>query len=954
MKYSIPARFWFGLFTIVAAILCGSCLSVSAATTYYVDSVGGNDSNSGTSITAAWQTTANINLPGFQFQPGDWLLFKRGDTWTGTGSVSPKGSGTATAPITIDCYDSSGTIGPGGIGALPILTGTGTSTFALVNVQYWTVADLEIDGGSNDTVLVEAESPLPAGTQLNNITLDHLTIRNSGTIGGLFQGGIFTYNDGANRITYNHLVISNCDIENSNTNGIYIQSSVAVQTADVQPNVVPYYNTNVQITSNYIALTHMNGIIAAGCKDVLISQNTVYKAGANANTSSRSFVGIFPQGSYGGTIEYNTVSYTVSPPTLPGDSQAFDLDEGCAGVFYFQYNYTHDNSDGFFETTHNALNNLIPGVTDRCIVRYNVSSNDNLNAKLGGSWLYSFMRLCASTQEFYNNTFYCPAGSPAVAGSTGPIVLLTWAPGTPARMIGTVAGPTTTQTTWKDNIFYCPGGFEPLNSGTVGNITATYDHNCFYSGNGGQGTNQIDADPQFLDPSDTTAGLQLALTSPAINLGLAGVTMPSPQVDFYNYAYDLGTTPGAAQQENVMYYQFENNLADSSGHANNGMAGGSGNTFPSSGMFAGSYCLSLNGSGYVSVANSTSTALMNNQLCIDLWVKLSVAPSGYRELVNKMTPGGTDGFFLDLTPTNQLRFNVRGYQITTTGTVPTTGAWTHVVATYQTSASMAVYINGAFDSDLVTGVDPIWAATNTHPFLIGADQSFAHMLVGELDNVRIERSTLAPSDPLESTNVMLFPLENNVTDSSGNGNNGTLAGTGTTFPSTGALLGSYCMSLNGSGYVTIPNSTSTGLMGNDLGIDLWVNLSVTPSGYRRLVDKMTAGGVDGFFLDLTPTNQVRFNVRGTQVITTGTVPNTSTWTHIVAIYRANATMSVYINGVIDPTGSATTPNLPIWASTNTWPFHIGADNQTPSPGSKLIGELDNVEIWRSSDFFQQQ
>src|SRR5271157_3850465 len=62
------------------ALLLMLILSVGAkATTYYVSSSAGSDSNTGTSSSTAWQTIAHVN--GQTFSPGDSILFKRGDVW---------------------------------------------------------------------------------------------------------------------------------------------------------------------------------------------------------------------------------------------------------------------------------------------------------------------------------------------------------------------------------------------------------------------------------------------------------------------------------------------------------------------------------------------------------------------------------------------------------------------------------------------------------------------------------------------------------------------------------------------------------------------------------------------------------------------------------------------------------------------------------------------------------
>ena len=91
------------------------------ATTYYVAAVG-NDSNSGTDTAHAWQSVAKVNAS--TFNPGDSILFNRGDAWYGTALTAPS-SGSSGSPITFSAY---------GTGANPILKGStllGTSGFSL-------------------------------------------------------------------------------------------------------------------------------------------------------------------------------------------------------------------------------------------------------------------------------------------------------------------------------------------------------------------------------------------------------------------------------------------------------------------------------------------------------------------------------------------------------------------------------------------------------------------------------------------------------------------------------------------------------------------------------------------------------------------------------------------------------------------------------------------------------
>lgn len=83
--------------------------------TYYISSAG-NNANNGMTINSSWRTVAAANS--VVFQPGDTLLFRRGDTFTGIGLVIQQ-SGTNSQPITIGSY---------GTGSLPILDGGGTDT----------------------------------------------------------------------------------------------------------------------------------------------------------------------------------------------------------------------------------------------------------------------------------------------------------------------------------------------------------------------------------------------------------------------------------------------------------------------------------------------------------------------------------------------------------------------------------------------------------------------------------------------------------------------------------------------------------------------------------------------------------------------------------------------------------------------------------------------------------
>jgi hypothetical protein len=84
--------------------------SSGGAETYYVDATNGQDTNTGLSEKAAWKTIAKIN--GSSFNPGDQILFKKGETWRE--QLTIPSSGSLGNPITFGAY---------GAGNKPVISG---------------------------------------------------------------------------------------------------------------------------------------------------------------------------------------------------------------------------------------------------------------------------------------------------------------------------------------------------------------------------------------------------------------------------------------------------------------------------------------------------------------------------------------------------------------------------------------------------------------------------------------------------------------------------------------------------------------------------------------------------------------------------------------------------------------------------------------------------------------
>lgn len=106
---------WVSFAMLLVALGLWGVVQVSAATVYYIDYVGGNGTNVGTSPSSPWRhcpgdTQATLNAAAAELAPGDRLVFKGGVRYKG--SIRICWSGDTAAPITYD-GNADGTWGDG-------------------------------------------------------------------------------------------------------------------------------------------------------------------------------------------------------------------------------------------------------------------------------------------------------------------------------------------------------------------------------------------------------------------------------------------------------------------------------------------------------------------------------------------------------------------------------------------------------------------------------------------------------------------------------------------------------------------------------------------------------------------------------------------------------------------------------------------------------------------------
>jgi hypothetical protein len=503
-----------------ALLLCAA--QTAHATTYYVDSVYGSDTSSGTSSSTPWKTLAKVNST--TFSHGDSILFRAGETWAG--QLHPLGNGWAGSPITISSYST---------GAMPIIDGgllSGGGAVYLSNQSYWTITGLEVVSDSGVDNFGTATTPgvnrsgifvdNEGGGSVSGITIQYNYVHD---VNGCFycngydahvNGGIVVVADGANELGlfglsldgYNGVNISHNTVSHVGRTGItFYDNSSGVLLA-----LVPFeLSAGVTIQANSVSTIDSDGIIVSGTDGTLIDHNVVANAGQKTiapppdnpqapGAQEPSSIGIWPTRSENTTIQYNEVYGTLTHTT---DGQGFDVDGVCTNTI-IQYNYSHDNQGGFL-----IMEDVLSS-SSTIIARYNLSVNDGYGG-VKGVFTFGDSGVVDGT-SIYNNTIYIAAGLPSQ-----PIYCDLCATPLPSG-----------NWSFKNNIIANFGSGNYVAPGLSGGGVIT--NNIFYGNHPASepaDPNKITSDPQFVSASSTApvglasvAGYQVSNTSPAVGSGI--------------------------------------------------------------------------------------------------------------------------------------------------------------------------------------------------------------------------------------------------------------------------------------------------------------------------------------------------------------------------------------------------------------------------------------------------
>ena len=591
--------------------------SATTGTTYYVDSIGGKDSNDGTSESKAFKTLEKVN--GLNLEPGDTVLLKKGSVFEDQAlKFTKEDSGTAEAPVKISTYGEGEKpkINTNGHGQWELnygnrldnvnhkWKGTVSSSILIEDTEYLEIEGLELTNdrkSETDTEQGKAYNDAyamdrtgVAGVAKDNGTVDHIVLNDlyiHDVTGNVYNkhmtnGGIYFIvakptNEGETGIArYNDVQIRNCSLNKVNRWGIavgYTYQWGQFETGELpDATMAKYGSSNVVIENNY--LNHVGGdaITTMYLDRPLIQYNVSENAAEQINTTDyvqqqprldangkeigkqdvgagRVAAGIWPWKCKNAIFQYNECFKTLNAASGNGDGQPWDADYG-DGTNY-QYNYSHGNTAStIMFCGGNSVNNTF---------RYNISQNEDMGPldPAGNS----------GNCQVYNNTFYIKDGLNTIwhrsHGNGGPVDM-------------------------ENNIFYFAGNTQATVNNWNPNGNKTFSNNLFYNvstypddanavkvnagtdvlvnpGSGPKAVAEDRAARKHEDPTKETVfdGYKLAENSPAINKGKVVVDRNGYTIDhdFFGHAITAVPEIGAAESDVVTALVLRSNTYTISG-----------------------------------------------------------------------------------------------------------------------------------------------------------------------------------------------------------------------------------------------------------------------------------------------------------------------------------------------------------------------------------------------------
>jgi hypothetical protein len=353
---------------------------------YYL-STSGNDSSPGTSPGKAWKSIEKVNE--LTLKPGDKILFKGGETFTGTLKFDAEDSGTPDNPVTIASY---------GEGRALISSGNETGLLAM-NTSGLIVKNLNFSGTSLD--VDNKSSGIHFYTDLDSVKPEHIRIDSVEVSGYRWNGIIIEGKRDAGNSGFRDVRITNARVHDNGDKGIAVSGPMPPNDWG-NKNIYIGYCTVYNIKGILGQHGHSgNGIIVSSLDGGLIEYCVAYNNGENSDyPESGGPIGIWAWDSRNVVIQF--CEAYENKTGNKADGGGFDLDGGCV-YCTMQYNYSHDNHGAGYGIYQYGGAREFKGN----IIRYNISENDGRNNRHGGINLWA-TNSSGGMQDtkIYNNTIY--------------------------------------------------------------------------------------------------------------------------------------------------------------------------------------------------------------------------------------------------------------------------------------------------------------------------------------------------------------------------------------------------------------------------------------------------------------------------------------------------------------------------------------------------------------------
>jgi hypothetical protein len=368
---------------------------------------------------------------------------------------------------------------------------------------------------------------------------------------------------------------------------------------------------------------------------------------------------------------------------------------------------------------------------------------------------------------------------------------------------------------------------------------------------------------------------------------------------------------------------------------------------------------------YLSVPDNAAFATGTNNFTVEAWVFAPSTAANYAQLCGQRDSAGSAnadspfGIFKNNTG-SELTFSYwnGSSSVTATSTIAVFNNSWHHIALVRNGTDLRLYVDGVSSGSLTLS-GGFSFANSTTIFSVGRAGAYdGQYWTGYISNFRFVNGTAVytsaftpPTSPLTAiTNTSLLTCQSNrFVDNSGtpltitaNGNTSVVAFS--PFAPTAAYT---TAAVGGSGYfdgtrdyLTLPSTSNLAFGTGDFSIEAWVY--PTSVVEESIISNATTSGAGDTQLTFYIFNTVKLSGWFTIFLTGSTNVSLNAWSHVV-VCRTGTTMSIFLNGIRDATGTVSNN----FSSTNA--FFVGAYPNVTA--GDFNGYITNLRVLKGSSAY---